>query len=90
MDYSSEELNKSEIMLQVNFLKNHLMKVLEEETDKPESSIDSNKLCFIVKALDLIDGLKNMPEEFSMQNFIQRFYQIHPIYPTTFIYKDSL
>jgi hypothetical protein len=89
MDYSSEELNVSQIILQLNVLKYHLMKILEEEADKPESSIDSNKLSFIVKALDLIDGLINIPEEFSKQNFIQRFYQNHPINPGNFIYQDT-
>lgn len=53
------------------------MNALEEETNKQESEIDSDKIRWIVRALDLLDGRINIPEEYSLQKFCERFYEIN-------------
>ena len=57
-----------------------LMNALEEETNKQESEIDTYKIRWIVRALDLLDGRVSIPEEYSLQKFRERFYEIHFIH----------
>ncbi len=54
-----------------------LMNALDEETNKEESKIDSYKIRWIVRALDLLDGRISIPKEYSLQKFRERFYEIH-------------
>ena len=55
------------------------MNALEEEMKKQEIDIDSYKIRWIVRALDLLDGSVRIPEEYCHQNFSKRFYDIHSI-----------
>ncbi len=89
MDYSSKERSMMQSNIRISFLRSYILKALEEETDKPESEIDPDKIRSIVKLLDIIDGMEELPEEFKIDNFTKRFYQTYQISPVSFIYPGK-
>lgn len=58
----------------------NLITALEEEMNKQAIDIDTYKIRWIVRALDLLEGRIRIPEEHCLQNFSKRFYENHSIH----------
>jgi len=85
MDNSNQDSSLYFINILKSFLKRNMMNILEEETNRREIIINSNCICQTVNSLDLLDGMGSIPEEFSIENFTNRFNTIHDMNLTTSI-----
>ena len=58
-------------------LKKKLIDSIECEVCKESRDTDTYRIRHSVKTLDYLDGVENIPEEFSLENFTKRFNSLH-------------